>query len=87
MLAVNAIMWTKLCERGILQHEEYDLKKLSVQLEKEKLDIVKLIRGKLTKTKRKIISALITLDVHGEDVVQELLKHNVDTTEAFDWIS
>lgn len=35
-------------------------------------DLTELVRGELTELKRKVIVALITVDVHARDIVEEL---------------
>ena len=53
----------------------------------EILDLVELIRGKLTKCKRGILGALITLDVHGRNVTEDLISLNTTSVEDFDWMA
>ena len=44
------------------------------------------MRGKLTKTQRKSIGALITIDVHAREVVKQLIATNVSNSEDFEWM-
>ena len=44
-----------------------------------------LIRGKLDPVKRMIIVALITADVHGRDIVEQLAEEGVYSTDEFLW--
>ena len=46
-----------------------------------------LVRQKTTKLQGKVLSALVTLEVHGRDVVERLLDANVSKTTDFEWIS
>lgn len=50
-------------------------------------DIVDLVRSKLSKQTRISLSALVTLDVHGRDVVDDLAKNNVTHHMDFKWLS
>ncbi|KAL4427402.1 hypothetical protein ABPG74_009674 [Tetrahymena malaccensis] len=50
-------------------------------------DLVELVRQKLTKQQMVTINALIVLDVHAKDVVENLWKTNVNDIAAFEWIS
>ncbi len=57
----------------------------------QKTDIIKLVEiirdPKLSKCKRGIIGALITLDVHGRDVTRDMIKDDVQSLEAFQWMA
>jgi dynein heavy chain len=50
-------------------------------------DLVSLVRGKLTKLGRTILSALIVIEVHARDVVAKMLEENVKNVNDFEWIS
>lgn len=50
-------------------------------------DIVDLVRGKLSKQTRISLSALVTLDVHCKDVVDDLANNNVSHHMDFKWLS
>lgn len=44
-----------------------------------------IVRGELTKLARSVLCALITLDVHGRDMVSEMVKNEVDNENNFEW--
>ena len=46
---------------------------------------VMLVRGELTALERATIGALVVLDVHGRDVVQEMVKDHVAMVSDFSW--
>ena len=48
-------------------------------------DMTVVVRGELSKLHRKIIAALITIDVHARDIVEELYNEKVSTTNDFNW--
>jgi dynein heavy chain len=47
--------------------------------------LTELVRGKLTSLQRKIIVALVTTDVHARDIIEDLVKSNVQTIYDFAW--
>ncbi|XP_038627172.1 dynein heavy chain 1, axonemal [Tachyglossus aculeatus] len=56
---------------------------LGVQLN----DLVALVRGKLSKMQRAVLSALIVIEVHAKDVAAKLIEENVISENDFEWIS
>lgn len=50
-------------------------------------DLVALVRGKLSRMQRAVLSALIVIEVHAKDVVNKLIHENVVSVNDFEWIS
>lgn len=50
-------------------------------------DLVALVRGKLSRMQRAVLSALIVIEVHAKDVVNKLIQENVVSVNDFEWIS
>uniref|UniRef100_A0A8C9SYH1 Dynein axonemal heavy chain 1 n=1 Tax=Scleropages formosus TaxID=113540 RepID=A0A8C9SYH1_SCLFO len=50
-------------------------------------DLVELVRGRLTKMQRSVLSALIVIEVHAKDVVAKLVDEGVSSINDFEWIS
>ncbi|CAD7946598.1 unnamed protein product [Amoebophrya sp. A25] len=67
--------------------EEKNIQRMSEQIEAELSDVVVLVRGELPKLARRTLGAMTTIDVHNRDVVNDLVKKNVDDPAAFDWIA
>ena len=44
-----------------------------------------LVRGDLTKIQRAILGALITIDVHNRDIIQNLIHAKVTSPGDFEW--
>ncbi|XP_075039903.1 dynein axonemal heavy chain 1 [Mixophyes fleayi] len=57
------------------------------QLEAQLSDLVALVRGKLSRMQRSILSALIVIEVHAKDVAARLIEENVNSVNDFEWIS
>lgn len=48
-------------------------------------DLTQLVRSDLSKLERKILVTLITIDVHARDIVEELARDNVTSSNEFGW--
>ncbi|CAI8001099.1 Dynein heavy chain 7, axonemal, partial [Geodia barretti] len=84
-ICANQIYWTEEVHEaignGVQGVKDYH-KKLREQLS----DIVTLVRGKLPKQTRVTLGALVVIDVHAKDVVQELVDKEVTSDTDFNWL-
>ncbi|KAF5825723.1 hydrolytic ATP binding site of dynein motor region D1-domain-containing protein, partial [Dunaliella salina] len=48
-------------------------------------DLTRLVRGELSSLHRKILGALITVDVHARDIVADLVHRNTKDVNDFEW--
>ncbi|CAK9070714.1 unnamed protein product, partial [Durusdinium trenchii] len=84
VICIDNIFWTQevaaAIESGKL--EEYH-KKTQDQL----AGLVNLVRGELPKLGRQTLGALVTIDVHNRDVVQNLKEAKISSSKEFDWIA
>jgi dynein heavy chain len=46
-----------------------------------------MVRKKLSKLQSITLGALIVIDVHAKDVIDNLKTYNIEDTNAFEWIS
>ncbi|XP_065895241.1 dynein axonemal heavy chain 1-like isoform X2 [Dysidea avara] len=76
--------WTTVVSEAITQD---DLDNLYQRLLDQLADLVGLVRGKLKKIARMMLSALIVIEVHGRDVVAKLVQEKVKNVNDFEWIS
>ncbi|CAK9103626.1 Dynein axonemal heavy chain 7 (Axonemal beta dynein heavy chain 7) (Ciliary dynein heavy chain 7) (Dynein heavy chain-like protein 2) (hDHC2) [Durusdinium trenchii] len=90
VLAVGSAFWTREVEQVLQSADEPDdvglevyERKLSAQLD----DLVKLVRGDLSKLERCTLSALAVIDVHARDVVKHLCDTKIQSVQDFDWTS
>lgn len=81
---VTCMSWTQEVEEAIEKNTKSDyLEKCNTQI----LDLVDLVRGKLSSGAQLTIEALIVLDVHARDIVSLLVEQNVAEPGEFSWIS
>ncbi|NXE09964.1 DYH1 protein, partial [Lophotis ruficrista] len=85
VIAGCQIFWTKEVSEAL---EAGDLSsRLFPQLSTQLGDLVALVRGKLSKMQRAVLSALIVIEVHAKDVAAKLIEENVTSMNDFEWIS
>ncbi|XP_050294811.1 dynein axonemal heavy chain 6 [Anthonomus grandis grandis] len=88
ILTVSQIMWAK----GV--HEILDgegnttqkMEKYMTKSVKDLNDLAALVRSDLSSVTRKILIALITIDVHARDTIFNLVKGKVSNSNSFDWL-
>jgi len=89
IIAANMIKWTHGAEQAFLElHSNRNamvefLGFLNTQLQ----DIVELVRGDLKDLERLCLGALVVIDVHGRDVINEMVERNVEDKDNFLWLS
>ena len=76
--------WTREATQAL---EKGNLDPYCEQLLAQLEELVKLVRGKLTRMQRTIMSALIVIEVHARDVVDTMRGEGVKDVNAFEWIS
>ncbi|XP_043287698.1 dynein axonemal heavy chain 7 isoform X2 [Venturia canescens] len=85
VLCVGQLYWTQQIEEAMLVGLD-GLERYLDQCETELHDIILIIRGKLSKQNRITLEALVTLDVHGKDVLTALCKDRVINNTDFKWL-
>lgn len=83
IISVSQVIWCLDVTRAISSESSlHALKMYEKQCISQLADLAAMSRQKLSKLFRKILSALITIDVHARDNVTSLVKANVDTLEV-----
>ena len=88
-MAVDQIKWTHNAEKAILDNAEVkDASPLKafVEFSNDQIQrMVGLIRQKLHKGQRVLMSCLCVLDVHGKEIMERLEKYNTISIADFEW--
>ena len=87
VLAIDQIFWTRETEAAISERGLRGTKEYEAQCTAQLNDVVQLVRSKLTKLQRSTLGAMVTLDVHGRDVLTTMVEAGVDQLNDFNWIA
>ena len=88
VLAIDQLQWTAGAEQALRSEGWKGLVGYCKELESFQMEVVKLVRRpSLPKIHRSTLGALLTLDVHGLDVIKELAKERVSSVTDFEWTS
>jgi dynein heavy chain len=81
------VHWTADVEKAFDEGGYEGIKAYHKQLEDQLASTVMLVRQKLSKLAKISVNALIVIDVHAKDVVQNLVETNISDKNAFEWVS
>jgi len=91
VLVINQAIWSRDVEAAIRAGAELGpgkgLKRYYEKQCTELLRTVELVRGKISKNLRTALGALVVLDVHNRDTVQEMTELKVANVGDFDWLA
>ena len=87
IIAVDQIYWTRETEHALDTGGNKGLKEYEAQCTKQLDDMVLLVRTPISKLQRYTLGAMVTLDVHGRDVLTFMVGAGVDTSNDFNWVS
>ncbi|EDV24937.1 uncharacterized protein TRIADDRAFT_25541, partial [Trichoplax adhaerens] len=85
VLTVNQIIWTRETHDAI-KLGPHGLNDYHDRLQRQLENIVKLVRGELSKQTRITLGALVVIDVHARDVILELADKGVSSESDFQWL-
>ncbi len=86
VLCVSQIYWTKEVEESLSQGTQGLQSYLEI-LNTQLIKVIYLVRGKLSMMTRITLGALVVIDVHARDVVNEMINKNVYNSNDFSWLS
>ena len=87
VLGASQMWWTQEVEAAIHAGGAAKVKEYARQCTEQLQDIIMLVRGKLEKLQRKVLSTLMVLDVHSRDVTVALAEKGVSSPYDFEWSS
>ena len=86
VLAVSQIFWAKAVEDSMKSDDVPGGLSAFLKINIDQLgEMSEVVRGKLSSLERKIVVALITIDVHARDIVQQLVSENIYSNTDFGW--
>ena len=83
VLAVDQIDWTKGVEDVFADMREGSMEAFKATINGQILEVVQMVRGKLSAQLRTTLKALVVLDVHGRQVVQDLIDQQIQSADDF----
>jgi len=86
VLCISQVYWTLEAQMSI-GDKQHGLLEYCDILKSQLLNIVELVRGQLTKQQRISLGALVVIDVHARDVVQDMVDKNVESEIDFNWLA
>ena len=86
VLCISQVYWTAEVQVAIGDTRK-GLKMYWNVLKSQLLNIVALVRGQLTKQQRITLGALVVIDVHARDVVQDMVDKQVESDSDFNWLA
>ncbi|EDV29711.1 uncharacterized protein TRIADDRAFT_18356 [Trichoplax adhaerens] len=87
VLAVSQIMWCRDISLAFNDEEAHEvLKKYEQSCYQSLNNLAILVRGELTALSRRILCALITIDVHARDIVSDLVNSGIVEETNFEWV-
>eukprot|EP00759_Apiculatamorpha_spiralis_P058927 PhF_6_TR948/c1_g1_i1/m.1750/K10408/DNAH; dynein heavy chain, axonemal len=84
VIAASQIYWTKGCEDTL--HAGKSLTTFSELLHKQLMEFVEVVQSPLGKVERINMGALITIEVHAKDTIDNMAEAHITDLRAFDWI-
>ena len=85
---ISQVLWTDSCEESIMNmNEDQDsLKELYLGSMNQLKELIQTIKENITPLQRKIIISLITTEVHGRDIIEQLTMDYVSSKNDFKWL-
>ena len=85
ILITNQILWTQKVTQSLNSKSNNSLMNLQQEFIKGLNLYTSLVRQKLTKSMRQVLSCLLINEVHNRDIISSLIKQEVSTEDSFKW--
>ena len=86
ILITNQILWTEQITDALTQTSHKTLKTLKNKYLSQLDELTGIIRKPISKLMRQVVSCLLINEVHNRDIIQSLVKSNVDSPDDFKWV-
>jgi len=85
VLAVDQIDWTTGVENVFADMREGKMEAYRDTINGQILEVVQMVKGQLSNQLRTTLKALVVLDVHGRQVVEDLINQQIQSSDDFAW--
>eukprot|EP00698_Gefionella_okellyi_P007651 TRINITY_DN186_c0_g4_i1.p1 TRINITY_DN186_c0_g4~~TRINITY_DN186_c0_g4_i1.p1 ORF type:complete len:3955 (+),score=1074.62 TRINITY_DN186_c0_g4_i1:43-11907(+) len=83
---IDQVYWTRDVAKCLSSSNPVaELKKFNEKSRKRLDDLAELVRGELTSIERRVIVALMTIDVHARDIVDHMVEEGISGLNDFGW--
>jgi len=89
VIAIDQYNWTLSTEEALRQanKNKNSLSEFRDKLEEGRMEIVEIVKGKLSSDDRKKIGAMITLKVHNLEIIENMVANKINNENEFEWKS
>ena len=81
VIAISQVFFTQLVHEYVVGHLDHVIEVYAKKLEK----LATIVRGDLNPIYREVLVALITIEVHSRDIVQELIDNGCEDGDDYEW--
>ncbi|KAF0975040.1 hypothetical protein FDP41_005793 [Naegleria fowleri] len=83
----SQVYWTKDITNALQKGGNKGLRGYLNTVKEQLLGLIRIVRTEISKLEKTNIEALITIEVHARDVVEQMLQEGIESTHDFEWVS
>lgn len=87
IIVVSQIFWTRGVTEALESKGNQGLVEYLEVVKEQLIDLTQIVSGDIDRLSRSKLSALITIEVHARDVIDQMIKENVGSVHDFEWVS